>query len=181
MKRFLETMIDRCFALFGAIAFCQLPALIAQYVLLLSGHLSECKREVTGLELVAQKTGKTLQEYIRTFMESEAQDIRLLGGWMQDLLTRLNELSESYRVLSEASVWTKPFVFLRHVDSTLFKETWSQFSPGLPLTLEGLLYALVGMFLGIGLFYLLKKLFSRFFVWGKSAVGKNARFGKQIN
>ena len=169
MKHFLEKMIDRLFALFGAILFCQLPALIAQYTLLLTGHLSECSREVTSLELVAQKTGKTLQEYIRTFMENGDKGIQLLGDWMHDLLARFHELTEAHTALTSAEVWKKPFVFLRCVDSTLFKETMSQFSLSLPFTLEGLFYAVVGMFAGIGFFWLLKKFFQ-----GIVRVKKNA-------
>lgn len=161
MKRFFEKMADRLFALFGAIVLCQLPALISQYALLLSGHFSECKIQVAGLELIAQKTGKTLSEYIKKFAESGDRDTQSLGEWMNGLLARLSELSSAHNALSEASVWTKPFVFAVHVDMSLLKETTHQFTPSLPVSIEGLLYAFIGMFLGVGLFYLLKKLLLR--------------------
>jgi hypothetical protein len=60
--------------------------------------------------------------------------------------------------LREASWWARPFVFLRHADTAIAQATWQVFKPAVPTTLEGLVYALVGV--AVALFIV-----QVFFIW----------------
>ncbi len=161
MKGFLAKIVDRCFAVAGALLFCQLPLFIHQYVLLLSGHVTESKLQVAALEKTANLNGKTTQEYIQKFVSMNDADVSSLGEWMRNLIERCEHLTQSYSALEQATVWSKPFVFFTHVDPSIFSETVHQFSPGVPATLEGIVYAVVGIGIGIFCYWLLKKLLGK--------------------
>lgn len=145
----LGRMIDRSFAVVGAFLFCQFPLFIQQYMLLLQGHLTESRLQLQELEHNASLGNKTLLEYIHKFVVSSDPDFVRQGQWMESIQARAAFLGEAYTTLRESSVWTKPFVFLFHFDRPIFTETARLFSFGFPLTLEGCIYAIIGIGFGV--------------------------------
>jgi hypothetical protein len=53
-----------------------------------------------------------------------------------------------------ASLWSRPFVFLRDADAAIARGTWTIFKPAVPTTVEGLVYAVFGMLVLIGIYHL---------------------------
>lgn len=141
--------IDRLFAVGGAFALCQLPLLVQQYSMMLSGHLAESRRQINMMQHAASLTNKTLQEYIAKFLGQQDLDFVHQGQIMQSMQTRYEELNQAYSALQQSTVWSRPFVFLKNLDSTVFWDTARDFTPGLTLTLESLVYAVVGLGLGV--------------------------------
>ena len=58
---------------------------------------------------------------------------------------RVDSLAAADEAIRHASLFTRPFVFARHFDPSIASATLSIFRPAVPTTVEGLLYALVGM------------------------------------
>jgi hypothetical protein len=73
---------------------------------------------------------------------------------MSEAVTRVDTLQSAQTALQDASLWARPFVFLRHVDSSIAHATWVIFKPAVPTTVEGLVYALCGMLVFIGIYHL---------------------------
>jgi hypothetical protein len=170
MRSFFGKIIDRVFAVIGAFVFCQIPELIRQYTALLYGHLSESKTQVVLLEQNALSSGKTIPEYIQKFLQQTDPDFVRQGKMLQTLVTRHDDLSTSYTALSQASLWTKPFVFFSKVNFPILHEATGQFVPTLAFTLETAIYALVGICFGVLVYRLLAKGFCALF--SKEAVKK---------
>lgn len=153
----VSKIIDRCFAVGGAVLACQFPLLMLQYTMVLSGHLAESRRNINMMQHAASLTNKTLQEYIQKFLGQADLDFVHQGELMQEMQLRYADLSESYTALQHSTVWSKPFVFLSRLDSAVFWDTLSDFAPGLTLSFESLIYALIGLVLGVIAFRLLAK------------------------
>ena len=156
MIRFISGMIDRCIGVAGALLLSQAPMYLHQYIHNLSGHVSELKFQIATLRDASKGSGKTLAEYIGKFSGSPDPDFSAQGRWMADLLDRYSDMSTSLITLQDASVWSRPILFLRHCYLDVAEQTLAKFTPGLPFSLEGLAYAALGMFLFSALFWLFK-------------------------
>lgn len=154
MRTFFAKWFDRIFACLGAFLFCQLPLFIHQYLLLLAGHREESKLQFDNLQNQALASGKTLPAYIQKFLSVSDPDYVQMGQWMLDLQARTDALNRAYTALQEASLWTKPFIFFAHVDRQIFSETVAHFTPGVPTSIEGVVYAGIGLCIGIAVFKL---------------------------
>jgi hypothetical protein len=64
---------------------------------------------------------------------------------MHDTAARVDALSSADAAIRGASIFSRPFVFLRHVDFSIVQGTWSVFRPAVPTTVEGMVYAVGGM------------------------------------
>lgn len=158
MFTWIGKWIDRIFALSFAVVFLQIPQLMHDYTQILSGHVSELVFQVGLIHEMAAKSGKSTNDLVAKFLKNSDPDIVLQGQFIKDLLTRYDQFSSALIALQSASVWSKPFVFLQYVYWSLLKETFETFRFALPLNLEGIIYAILGLFVGYGLFQLLKRL-----------------------
>jgi len=152
MWSFVGKIVDRVFAVGGAFLFCQLPLLMQQYSMVLSGHLAESRRQINMLQHAASLTNKTLQEYIAKFLKQQDLDFVHQGEIMQAMQLRYEDLQQAYTALSTSTVWSKPFVFVKHLDSDVFFDTIVDFTPGLALTFESFIYAVIGVGFGVLLY-----------------------------
>lgn len=152
-------LIDRLLAVTGAILFTQIPLYYQQYVYRLSGHLAELELQVTLLRQTAARSGKSLDVYINKFLQSQDSDFLGQGEFMLGLTHRLENLQNTYQALVEAPSWTHSFYLIKYADPVIAKATFNHFEPGLSFTLEGVLYGLIGVAVGLLVFRILKKLF----------------------
>ena len=49
------------------------------------------------------------------------------------------------------------FIFIKTLDLSIARNTWDNYPPGLTVPLEGFIYAVVGIIIGMALFFGLKK------------------------
>ncbi len=159
MWSFVGKVLDRVCAVGGAFLFCQLPLLMHEYSMVLSGHLAESRRQINMLQHAASLTNKTLQEYIAKFLKQQDLDFVHQGQLMQSMQSRYDELSEAYTALTTSTVWTKPFVFIKNLDSDVFWDTMSNFTPGLTLTIESIVYAVIGASVGVLVYRFISNIF----------------------
>lgn len=154
--RFLGGLLDRLVAVFGVISFAQFPQFFSQYLQRLGGHLAEAQFMLVRFEMTAEYFGMTLDEYIATHINSGHEVFVSSGELINELVNRINALEKSLTALKGASVYTRWWVFLRECDYQIIRETWAEFTPGLPTTLEGAIYGLCGLLLSWLLYQWLK-------------------------
>ncbi len=140
-----EGLLDRVLCLLGAVAFCQLPEFIQQYLQRLGGHLDEARRQLAQFEAVAAQSKLTLAQFIERTSANADEAVARLGGIMQAAIDRVAELSSTESALRNASLWEKPFVFFANLDRSIAAATMDVYRPAVPTTIEGLLYAIAGM------------------------------------
>lgn len=152
--RFGETLLDRVLCVLGAVGLSQAPEFFQQYLQRLGGHLDEARRHLASYEAVAKQSGITLQQLIDTTKAQAAEPVAKLGTVIADSQARVDSLAAAEAALREASLWERPFVFLRHVDADIAARTWEVFKPAVPVTAEGFVYAAVGMLLALSVYQL---------------------------
>ena len=148
-----EKLLDRALCVVGAVVFSQAPEFMQQYLQRLGGHLDEARRQLAQFKSVAAQSGLSLEQFIRQTNANADLAVAKLGGVMTDAAARVEHLETAQAAIHGASPLSRPFVFLRHVDTEIANATWSIYQPAVPTTVEGLLYALLGMAMFLGLYY----------------------------
>lgn len=155
---FIDRICDRIFAVFGALLFSQAPEFFQQYLQCLHGHAAELKRYLDHIQKVASTTDHSLNQYIRKFIENGDPDISNQGLLLQHMVDRLASLNLSYQSLAEAKILNKPLMFFLHIQPDIAQETFSNYQLGLPVSFEGVCYAIVGTAIGYVFYTLVKSL-----------------------
>jgi hypothetical protein len=149
----LEKFLDRVLCVVGAVVFSQLPEFFQQYLQRLGGHLDEARRQLEQFRQAAAQSGITLDRLIADTKGQAEPAVAQLGGVMANTVARVETLQASENALRTASIWSRPFVFVQHLDAPIAHATWTAFRPGIPTTLEGLVYAALGMLVFLALYY----------------------------
>lgn len=149
-----DGLLDRILCVIGTIVFSQAPEFMQQYLQRLGGHLDEARRHLAQFQRVAEQSGLSLDRLITQTSSNADPAVAKLGGVMQTAVARVDELAAAQAAIQHASLWERPFVFFRHVDTSIAQATWEIYQPAVPTTVEGLVYALIGMFVLLGLYHL---------------------------
>ena len=146
----VRNAVAALFACGGAVAFGQFPEFFQQYLQRLGGALDQVRQR--GAEIIADAAAKGLsvESYIAGFLASPSHALE--GLRMQDSLLKLSQMERTHELLSTAPAWQRSGLFLRYSDQALAEETLRAFQPALPITIEGLGYALTGGFLALLLY-----------------------------
>lgn len=156
LGRIFDTILDRIFAVTGALVCMQVPQFIQQYTDVMAGALSEATRQVETIRSTASQLGKSVEEFILKHLQSSDPDFQASGRIYDAQFERFHWLREAHTALSEASTWNKPFVFFSHLDSRLLQAV--DFQPGLPLSIEGLIYGIAGIIIGLFVYHMIIKI-----------------------
>lgn len=155
--RITDAFLDRVFAAAGAIAFAQFPQFVAQYIQRLGGHVDEAARNVSQYRATAESAGKSLDLFIRHLSNSPDIAIAKLAEKISTDVQRLEYLQRALKELESATVFNKLPLFIKNVDMEIAAKTLKNFTPGVPVTAEGIAYAAAGMICAMILYFLLKK------------------------
>lgn len=148
-------LLDRALCVLGAAGLSQAPEFFQQYLQRLGGHLDEARIALARYEAVARESGITLARLIETTRAQPATPVARLGDAIAEAQARVIDLEAAEAALRAATLWERPFVFLRHVDPDIAARAWAVFKPAVPVTTEGLVYALAGMVLALALYQVL--------------------------
>lgn len=159
--RLLNGFFDRVFALTGAMLLAQFPQFYGQYLQRLAGHLDEARRTMVLYEESAASLGLTLEQYIEQHLVSDSAVFVSAGEVITSLLERLHQLERSLATLVEAPPLFRWWIFLQEAEWPIMMQTWRDFTPGLPTTIEGLLYAATGLLIGWSCYSLGKLIFQK--------------------
>ena len=148
-----DGLIDRLLCVVGAVLCSQLPEFIQQYVQRLGGHLDEARRQLGQFQEIAAKSGLTFEQLMAKSRDASEATVARLGQLMHDSAGRVDALAAAEAAIREASVFSRPFVFLHHIDFSIAQATWGVFKPAVPTTVEGIVYAVFGMLLALALYH----------------------------
>ena len=148
MFKWIGGLLERICAVICATLFVQIPLFVSQYTNQLIGHEAELRFHVEALNRTAKLSGKNLDIYIQKFLHNSDADISNIGELMQAMVLRLQDLTNALTALQESTPMTRPFVFLAHINTDILRSTFKHFSFGFPFTIEGGVYALVGIVFG---------------------------------
>jgi hypothetical protein len=140
-----DGVLDRILCVIGTVAFSQIPEFMQQYLQRLGGHLDEARRQLAKFQDAAEQSGITLERLITQTTSNADAAVAKLGGVMTDSVARVEELQAAQTAITSASLWERPFVFFRNIDPAIARATWNIFKPAIPTTVEGLVYAALGM------------------------------------
>lgn len=155
---FFDRILDRIFSIIGAVAFSQIPEFIQQYIQRLGGHVDEAQYQVELIRKAAQSSGHTLDSYIELFIPHTDPSVVQQGQLIQRTIERARELAEALQAIKEASVFARPFVVFADIKYPIAKATLEDFQPALPLSLESLIYAFIGLFFALAFYQFVLKL-----------------------
>ena len=147
-------LLDRALCVLGAVLFSQIPEFMQQYLQRLGGHLDEARRQLLQFQNTATQSGLTLDRFISQTTANAEPAVAKLGGVMTETINRVDTLEAAQSAIQHASLWSRPFVFLRHLDPAIARATGEIFKPAVPTTLEGLVYALTGMLVLLAVYHL---------------------------
>lgn len=149
----LEKVLDRVLCAAGAMLGAQLPEFMQQYLQRLGGHLDEARRQLAAFAAVARQNGLTLEQYMARLSDNVDPVAAKTGGVIRVLAARVDQLAGAETALRHASGWTRPWIFLHQLDREIASGTWAVFRPAMPVTMEGLIYAAIGLLLIFTLYY----------------------------
>jgi hypothetical protein len=151
---FGEGLIDRALCVIGTVAFAQFPEFVQQYLQRLGGHLDEARRQLAHFRDVATQSGLTLDGLISRTDANSDPVVAKLGGVMSEAVARVAHLEQAQAAIQNASPWTRPFAFLGHAEHDIVRATMHAFQPAVPTTVEGLVYAVLGMLVLLATYHL---------------------------
>lgn len=149
-----EGLLDRVLCVFGAVLFSQAPEFMQQYLQRLGGHLDEARRLLAQFRHTAAQSGLTLDQFIHQTRANSDTAVAKLGDVMADTVTRVDQLAAAQAAIQNASPLARPFAFLHHVDPQIAHATWAIFQPAVPTTVEGLMYAAIGIIVLLAAYHL---------------------------
>lgn len=149
----IEGFLDRIVCVLGAAALAQAPEFFQQYLQRLGGHLEEARRQLAQFEAAAQAAGKPLAKFIADTAANGDAGLAKLGGTMRETAERVEALAGAQQALLDASVWSRPWVFFDRCDFSIARATAAVFKPAVPTTLEGAMYAAVGVAVAFALWH----------------------------
>jgi hypothetical protein len=164
---FFGSLAERLVVFFVALFLSQAPQYMNLYLNVLSGAKAAHEKSLATLTEKASELDMTVQQFIDDLLKSESKVSKSSGQVHQKQLADYENTRRAFEALKNASAFSRPFVFIKHVDWSLAKNV--QFQPALPLAPEALAYVLVGVMLGM-LLYRVLVFFPRRLVAKKSAL-----------
>lgn len=152
----LDNFLDRVASILGAFILIQFPQFFSQYLQRLGGHLDEARQTVDLYTSTANSLEMTINEFIDTHLQAANPVFVSSGEKISQIANRFYSLENSFLALDGASPFTRLWIFVKEVDWEIARQAWRNFTPGIPTNLEGLLYALLGLLLGWGLYSMAK-------------------------
>jgi len=167
--RFIDTLLDRAVSIVCAVVFAQIPQFILLYQQRLGGRVDELARLIDQYRSAAVDTGKSLEAFIQIHTGSTVPEFARTGRIMLDNLDRFNSMKSALDALSSASPGMKFFVFIKTINIETASSTIKTLTPGVPFSLEGLVYASIGLVFGMILYAAIKKILA---VLGRKLSGR---------
>lgn len=141
-------MLTMVMAILGGLVFSQAPEFAQQYRQRIGGALGELKAIITRFDSEAGRNGLDREKALGLYSTSPQHFLQSQGDAMRYNFDRFNSLTEQNSELQQAQPMARPFIILRHPDPDLVANAWGSFSPGVPVTFAGIVWAGIGLVLG---------------------------------
>lgn len=145
-------MIRRSLAMFvgglGAVAASQAPEFAQQYAQRLGGAVDELRAVVQAFDQDAAREGLAREAGLRLMEGSNDAFIAHRGRSIRETVQRYERLEAQQAALERPGVLGRVGVVLRDYDGLIARRALETYRPAMPVTSEGLLFALAGLFGG---------------------------------
>ena len=131
-----------------AIVLSQFPEFSQQYQQRLGGKLDELGKVVDNFTEDANLSGQTVQDALSRMKESGDELIATRGERIGEYFDDFSNLLEQSEILATGGMFQKIYVIVLSLDTDLVIATYQEFSPAIPVSLDGFLLAGVGFVLG---------------------------------
>lgn len=147
-KKMILRIVALVIALAVGTAASQLPEFAQQYRQRLGGAIDALGQVVADFRRDAEAEGLTPEAAVARLKLSADSFARRRGASMERAIDRLDRLVAQWRTLDQAGPVARIAVFLRGPDRELVGATAEDFEPAVPVTIEGLIAALLGLLAG---------------------------------
>jgi hypothetical protein len=132
------------------IAGSQFPEFSQQYLQRLGGQYDALSQIAADFDASATRAGLTRDAALAEITGSTFQDAHRAD--MANAFARLDNVTADLALLRAASPLERMALPHRFRDSETFAATWADFRPAVPVTIDGLIAAAIGFFMGLILF-----------------------------
>lgn len=129
----------------------QFPEFVQQYVQRTGGAVDALQPLVERFDSSAAQAGLSRQAALERLSRNPDDLVVGQSAATADAIARYENLRRSYGDLASAGEFERLLVFGASVDPAIARRTMGDFRPALPVTVEGLVHAGVGLVLGYGL------------------------------
>jgi len=157
--KFVRGLLDRIVLIAALVAFGCAPSFIAQYQQRVGGRLDQAERDLAPFQDIANRSfNGSIDALIRYHVSSADRTFHDEGRAIQQMVDAIAYLRGVLKGL-DTDLFHQAAYLVLHPDSQTLAETWAAFRPGITLTTETAVFALVGggivWLLFIGLFAVL--------------------------
>ena len=142
-------LTDGIFAIAGAAGLSQFPEFVQQYSQRLGGRLDQALIQEGRIAEAAARHDMSPEEYAAHLTGNPDPVVQTEGGIVSANLDDADQLQAAYDALTQAGSIDQPIVFGRFFDSSVANATLEQFVPAVPISLEAVIYAGIGMVFGL--------------------------------
>ena len=129
----------------------QFPEFVQQYVQRTGGAVDALQPLVERFDASAAQAGLSRQAALERLKRNPDDLVVGQSAATADAIARYEALRQSYGDLASAGEFERLLVFGTSVDPAIARRTMGDFRPAVPVTVEGLAHAGVGLVLGYGL------------------------------
>ncbi len=144
MRRFICLLAGIAFGLILS----QFPEYLQQYQQRLGGAVDELRAIAENFDATAQQAGLTRQAALARYSEAGDSFLNEQGRGMERTITRHERLTAQLAELQAAGPVERLMAFARYVDPEIGARALEVYRPAVPVTIEGLTYAALGLVLG---------------------------------
>lgn len=142
-------------ALVCGIAASQVPEYAQQYRQRLGGAVDELRTVVQSFDADAQRVGYDRVQALAALSRAEDPFPRERAKSMRATIERYERLVRQQQAFRTSGDFGRVVVLVQDLDPTLAENTWAEFEPGVPTTMEGAGAAGIGAVFGVVLVNLL--------------------------
>lgn len=135
-----------CGGVAGAVCLAQFPAFSQQYLQRLAGQADVLQDIVADFDTDAAEAGLTREEALAELSGTAFLDER--GDTMRRTIARAERVEANLTVLRLATPIERLMLPHRFDDMETLQATWSDFRPGVQMTSDGILFAVIGFLVG---------------------------------
>ena len=132
----------------GAAVTSQAPEFTQQYRQRLGGALQELRVIVSDFDADAERRDLTREEALSSYRASADEFLRDRGLSIGQTIRRYESLQRQAERFESWPDFARPAVLVGESDVQLFGGAWQDFRPGLPLTVTGAVWAMIGFLIG---------------------------------
>ena len=144
MKIFYR-FVDRLVFAVGVLLFLQLPNFVDHYTQRLGGFYDAERQHMERYREIAERHfDGEMQKLLDAFEDSNVTPMKETGRELERTSERLKELEKGIDILENASFLRKIGYLVVNIDLNIARGTLKAYSPGMPLTKEGLISGLIG-------------------------------------